>query len=398
MNTEAVTARSAIESLRSGVPSRHAAGRLGTTQREIQQQFEDALSAAGQGLGAKPLVISANFGAGKSHLLGYLQSLAERENFVTSYVVISPEMPLGSGNLVLKAITETSHAPDHTGKALQTLMKDLPTASVEYQQLRDWARGANIADRFNALLTIYREFRAEDELRAQILNDFEGKPLLKTVVRKYLKEIGQAADYDLSAPVNPLLAHDRIRLLTHLYRAAGCRGLVVLFDEVERIAKFSLKQRIAAYKELDWWRQAAEEEDGFLLPVFATVRGFLAETVTGGTRDETRFAPGEPGQGGITLLKEFLLLDAPSREEEEDIKYRVKGLYEEAYGVNVPVLPRTDVRTSIRSEIRRWITQWDIMRFYPDYRPQMTEEAVQFDPSVISDADLASYSETEEEA
>jgi len=305
-------------------------------------------------------------------------------------------MPLGYGHLVLKAVAETSHAPERTGKALQTLMVDLPAASVEYQQLRDWARGAGIADRFNALLTLYREFRTEGELRAQILSDFEGKPLLKTKIRAFLKEIGQAADYDLSAPLNPLLAHDRIRLLTQAYRAAGCRGLVVLFDEVERIAKFSLKQRIAAYKELDWWREAAEEENSFLLPVFATARGFLEETVIGGTRDETRFAPGEPGRGGIEMLKRFLLLDAPSREEEEDIKYRVKGLYEEAYGVGVPALPRTDVRTSIRSEIRRWIAQWDILRFYPDYRPHMTEEAVQFDTSAIADEDLAAFGEDEE--
>ncbi|MGI4789550.1 MAG: BREX system ATP-binding domain-containing protein [Janthinobacterium lividum] len=397
MNAEVVTARSAIESLRSGVPSRHAAARLGTTQRDIQEQFQTALSAAGQGIGAAPLVISANFGAGKSHLLGYLASLAERENFVTSYVVISPEMPLGYGHLVLKAIAETAHAPNRTGKALPTLMADLPTASVEYQQLRDWARESKITDRFNALLTLYQEFRAEGELRSQILLDFEGKPLLKTLIRKHLKEIGQAADYDLSTPANPLLAHDRIRLLAQAYRAGGCRGLVVLFDEVERIAKFSLKQRIAAYKELDWWRQAAEAENSFLLPVFATARGFLEETVTGGTRDAARFVPGESGYGGIDLLKQFLLLDAPTREEEEDIKYRVKGLYEEAYGIGVPALPRTDVRTSIRSEIRRWIAQWDILRFYPDYRPQMIEDTMQFDSSAIADEDLAGFAADEPE-
>jgi len=398
MNPEVVTARSAIESLRSGVPSRHAAARLGTTQREIQEQFEDALDAVGQGRGATPLVISAKFGAGKSHLLGYLQSLAERENFVTSYVIISPEMPLGSGHLVLKAIAETAQAPDRTGKALSALMADMAVPSPQYQQMCDWARDAPIADRFNALLTIYREFRADGELRAEILNDFTGKPLLKTVIRKKLREINQVADYDLSAPLNPLMAHDRIRILAQAFRAGGCRGLVVLFDEVERIAKFSLKQRIAAYKELDWWREAAAQEGSFLLPVFATVRGFLEETVIGGTGDATRFAAGEPGHGGIEMLKRFLLLDTPSPAEEEDIKYRVKALYEEAYGVTVPALQRTDVRTSIRSEIRRWIAQWDILRFYPDYRPHMIEEAMQFDASAIADEDLPEFAGEEDEA
>lgn len=385
MNADVVTARSAIESLRSGVPSRHAAARLGTTQREIREQFEDALDAVGQGRGATPLLVSANFGAGKSHLLSYLQSLAERDGFVTAYVVISPEMPLGNGHFVLKTIGETAHAPGRAGKALPTLMADLPVPSVEYQALCDWARQSGVADRFNALLAIYREFRAEGELRAQILSDFEGKPLLKNHIRGKLKEIGQVADYDLSAPLNPLLAHDRIRLLAQIFRAAGGRGLVVLFDEVERIAKFSLKQRIAAYSELGWWRQVAEQEGSGLLPVFAMTRGFLETTVTGGTRDELRFAPGDAALRGIELLKRPLLLDSPTPDEEEDIKYRVRDIYQEAYGISVPALPRTDVRTSIRSEIRRWIAQWDIRRYYPDYQPHMTEETMQFDTEAIPD-------------
>jgi hypothetical protein len=385
MNADVVTARSAIESLRSGVPSRHAAARLGTTQREIREQFEDALDAVGQGRGATPLLVSANFGAGKSHLLNYLQSLAERDGFVTAYVVISPEMPLGNGHLVLKTIAETAHAPGRAGKALPTLIADLPVPSVEYQMLCDWGRASGIADRFNALLAIYREFWAEGELRAQVLNDFEGKPLLKNHIRGKLKEIGQVSDFDLTAPLNPLMAHDRIRLLAQVFRAAGGRGLVVLFDEVERIAKFSLKQRIAAYTELGWWRQIAEQEGSGILPVFAMTRGFLETSVTGGTYDERRFSPGDPALRGIELLKRPLFLDSPTSEEEEDIKYRVREIYAEAYGVSVPVLPRTDVRTSIRSEIRRWIAQWDILRYYPDYQPHMTEEAMQFDTKAIPD-------------
>ena len=57
----------------------------------------------------------------------------------------------------------------------------------------------------------------------------------------------------------------------------------------------------------------------------------------------------------------------------------------------MPPLPRvrTDVRTSIRSEIRRWITLWDLHRYYPDYRPQVETNAMEFDTSEISDQTLA---------
>jgi hypothetical protein len=108
MTPEVVQARSAIESLRSGVPSRDAVRQLGTTQHDVRERFEESLDAIARGGAASPLILSATFGAGKTHLLEYLQTLAEQEGFVTSYVVISPEMPLGNAQLVVKSLSETA--------------------------------------------------------------------------------------------------------------------------------------------------------------------------------------------------------------------------------------------------------------------------------------------------
>src|SRR5262245_764763 len=129
MSPEVVLARSAIESLRSGVPSRDAVAQLGTTQHDVRERFEESMDALAEGQGTGPIVISATFGAGKTHLLEYLQSLAEREGFVTSYVVISPEMPLGQGHLVVKALSEAARAPGQTGKAVRALAAGLKTDS-----------------------------------------------------------------------------------------------------------------------------------------------------------------------------------------------------------------------------------------------------------------------------
>lgn len=399
MSPEIVLARSAIESLRSGVPSRDAVAQLGTTQHDVRERFEESLEAIADGAGVEPIIISATFGAGKTHLLNYLQSLAEREGFVTSYVVISPEMPLGNGHLVVKALTEAAHAPGQTGKALRALAAGLRTDSDPYRAVQEWARTARLDDRFRALLHLYEAYRADEELRVEILNDFEGRPLLKTVIKNRLKLIGEAAAYDLNGPRNPLLAHDRIRLLAQLFRACGCKGWVVLFDEMERVAKFSLNQRLAAYQELGWWREAAEQAGAALLPIFTTASGFLLESVTGGTHDEQRLASGgfthderdQRALRGIELLKSPFRLESPTPEQEEEVRYRIRAIYEQAYGVSVPALPETrgDVRTSIRSEIRRWITLWDLHRYYPSYQPEVAVETIHFDPEAISDADIA---------
>ncbi|MBI5016774.1 MAG: DUF2791 family P-loop domain-containing protein [Deltaproteobacteria bacterium] len=406
MIQDVVLARNAIEALRSGVPSRHAVAQLGTTQFDIKDRFESARDAVAAGLGTEPLVLAANFGAGKSHLLEYFQALAERANFVTAYLVISPEMLLGNPHVVLKAIAESARPPGRTGKALRELSSDVSTPSEGFAALRLWARDADIRDRFQALLHLYEEFRADEELRTQILDDIEGKPLSKGLIKKKLKELGQTAVYDLTGPRNPLLAHDRIRVLARFFRACGCNGLVILFDELERLARCTLKQRIAAYEEIGWWQAISQTPGSSILPIFAMTSGFVENTVVAGKHDETRFAAAAPaldesernGQRGINLLKAPpLRLAAPTAEQEEEVRYRIKAIYEQAYGVSVPTLPagRRDVRTSIRADIRRWITLWDLYRYDPAYAPDLQEDAVEFDAREVPD-DLVLEAASEE--
>jgi hypothetical protein len=401
MIRESVTARSAIEALRAGVPSRHAVSQLGTTQHAIRDDFQTALESVGAGRSTEPLVISADFGNGKSHLLEYFQDIAERERFVTSYTVVSPEMPLGSGHVVLKAIAEAARAPGRMGKAIREVATELDANAAALTDLRQWAEKADIHDRFRALLHLYEEFRADEEFRAQILEDFEGKPLGKTIIRQKLKEIGQAAAYDLANPRNPLLAHDRIRVLAQFFRACGCKGIVVFFDELERMARFTRRQRIGGYEEIGWWRDIAKTDGAAILPVFAMTTGFVEENVTGNRQDELQFASsafgvsdgGQPQYGrlGIELLKaDPARLERPTPEQEEEVRYRIKAIYEQAYGVTVRLLstPATDAHRSIRWKIRRWITEWDFMRYDPSYQPEVEGDDVKFGDGEISDSEM----------
>ncbi|HLJ53435.1 MAG TPA: BREX system ATP-binding domain-containing protein [Chthonomonadaceae bacterium] len=197
MTPDAVAARRAIESLRSGVPSRYAVEQLGTTQYEVKIQFQDDLDSLVEGSPVSPLVVAANFGAGKTHLLEYLQSLAERMGCVASYVVVSPEMPLGNSHVVLRAIAESARAPGRTGRALRAVMADFSASSPEYDALRRWVRDTGLQDLFSAVLHLYAEFRADETFRAQLLEEIEGKVMLKNQLKSKLKEIGQSAAYDL---------------------------------------------------------------------------------------------------------------------------------------------------------------------------------------------------------
>jgi hypothetical protein len=400
--------RSAIESLRSGVPSLHATARLGTTQDELKERFEAELSNLSEGKKVSPIVISANFGGGKSHLLHYFQTVAERNNFVTSYLVVSPEMPLGSPHVVLKALAENAIAPGRTGRALKELMADFRAGSApEYADLRLWGRDSGIRDRFNALLLLYEEIRGDEELLDQILQDFEGLSAVpKTTIRRHLKDLGQTAGYDLTSSKQALLAHDRIRMLAQLFRMRTGKGWVILFDELERMTTFSKKQRLPAYDQLGWWSEIANQPGSAILPVFAMTTGFMQETVVGGKNDadllQTPTIDFLPyAKLGIDLLKSAILLSSPTPEQERQILYRLKSLYQEAYnGIELPDLPNAPqrVRTSIRSEIRRWITLWDLHRYDPDYHVEIQEEELPSDTREVPEDIIAgSDGEADEE-
>jgi hypothetical protein len=371
MNEEHVRARSAVESLRSGVPSRHAVEQLGTTQQEAVQEFEARLQQVAQGQGTEPLVLSAGFGVGKSHLLEYLRILAAGRRFVCASIVVSPETPLGNAHLVLKAIAEAAEAPGRTGRALRALASDFGADSDSFANLRLWARDTELDDRFAALLLLYDELRGDEEFRARILDDIEGSPVPLGDIRKKLRELKQLAGFSLKSTRQALLAHDRIRLLARFYRACTGKGLVVFFDELERLAAFPPRQREAAWRELAWWRKTARNPSDAVLPVFAVAPGLLNTE-----KDELQAEAGSPVLEGIGMVNGAVPLSRPTAEEREKIYYRVRQIYEQAYGGPVPEIERERQGpvTTIRSEIRRWLTLWDMGRYYPDYAPQVIEE------------------------
>jgi hypothetical protein len=398
---EQLEARILVESLRCGVANRRAAAALGTMQAEVDQHFVEQLDRLERGQGREPLCFEASFGEGKSHLLQWLQHRAEQLGVVTSYVVIGPETPLGNAPVVLKEIARQSTAPARAGRALRELATDFRAGSSSaWAQFRDWADDADIDERFRALLHLYGEMHADEEFRVQILEDIQGTPMRKGEITKRLREIGQAAAYDLRAgPRNAALAHDRIRVLARFFRALGCKGLVVLFDEVERVSTFTLRQRLAAYSELGWWRETAEEEGSALLPVFAHTTGFTEDV----RKDEPRFSTaqhemfattmrglGAPSGDGLRFLVDGSLRLQPIAEGQiATISYAVRDLYQRAYGVCPGQPPERDMIRTLRAEIRYWITWWDLARSDPEYRPNIEVDEVTLDTAETGDEELA---------
>lgn len=394
MTPDVLDARKAIEALRSGVPSRTALKELGSTDTDLIDVFMSRLECVRNAKGTEPLGYQAPFGQGKTHLLIQLRTLAEEAGFATSVVVVSPETPLGNPVAVLAEISRNASVADKLGNALRELLPSARTNTDEWASLRIWATEAEIVQRFQALMFLYEEYSADTEFQARILEDIQGKPMTQAEINHALKEIDQRAAYNLrGTPPLRALAPERIRVLARWFRAYGRHGLVVFFDELERLGSFSQKQRMLAYEQIDWWTRITREDGSALLPVWFTTddlaaitekdeRGVASELFGGLSDSESKTSIAErqaasPRWRGIQALSNLSLLEPPDVHALRALQTRLAELYGRAYSIErISDLEIQSQPSSIREEIRRWIAYWDMERLYPGYVPDIALHAV----------------------
>ena len=407
--------RSALEALRSGVPNRNAVAILGCHQPAIQRRFDEMLTAAvstsdfgGNGGG---ILVSGDFGSGKSHLLAHLEHVALAQGFVCSTVAVSKETPFHNLDKVFRSAIENSRMPGHSGRLIEELGQALDTRSEQYADFFRWSHStaSGLSPMFPAGLLVYE--RSDNlELSREIEDFWAGDRLLKSRINAGLREIGQLANYSFRAPRAAELPPQRLRFMTHLIRATGHKGWVVLLDEIELVGQYSILQRARSYSELARWfgRVAGQSHPG--LVVVATVTDDFASEIISpeGTKKDRDYVParlenryqpliGQAETGMDMLEREAMPLTEPSADDVAATLETLRQLYSRAYGWEAPVLPAAGRgaghQNRMRYRVRAAISEWDLRRLYPEYSPEI--EGEEFRYSYTEDADLAQESGTD---
>jgi hypothetical protein len=416
LEIDPVHARRAIEALRAGVPNRDAVRLLSTHQPQVEARFRRQLDGlAEDAAGGRPtsgVLVAGDFGAGKSHLLEYLEHLALDERMLCSRVVISKETPLYDLARVFRAAVESLVVPGRRGSALTEIASSLDPDSGENAALMHWVNRPDVglSSRFAATLFLYHQVK-DPENRDRIVSFWGGDPLNIGETRSLLRELGERATYRLESVPAQELALQRLQFLARLILAAGYAGWVVLFDEVELIGRYSFKQRARSYAELARW--GGKLKSGGIPGVAATFaittdfdaavlqdKGDL-ERVPGklkasGVDADARLA-GQAEQGMRMIVREPLRLRGPDRAMLERTREEVRALYARAFAWDPPDLGGGEQlsTTRIRQYVRRWINQWDLKRLYPDYAPDtiVAELPVQYteQPELEALGDPATY-------
>jgi hypothetical protein len=397
ISEELVARRRAVEALRSGVPSWDGVAVLGSGQPVVEDRFTtllERLSGPGWSAAASPgLLLGGGFGAGKSHLLTHLSHLAMASGFVVSTVVISKETPLYDPVKVFRAATQTALDPARAHGVLADSAAELDPDTPRYAELSRWVNSpaSCLDERFPATLLCHERLRGgdvpgSDETVDALVRFWGGEPLRMAELRRTLRSVGAAGLYSFTPVTARELARQRFRFAARLLRAAGHKGWVILFDEVELIGRYSLLQRGRSYAELARWLSGQAEDPGMpLIAVFAMTDDFEAAVLTG--KDDRAQIPARLrakqapewdetaalAEAGMRHIEqEMLLLEPPDNDELDRAYAALKKLHGDAFGWSPPHVPGLERlgATRMRQYVRSWINEWDLVRLDPAFRPQ----------------------------
>ena len=388
---DAFACKRALEGLRNGVPNEEAVKLLGCNQPQAERQFEELLSKSidsdGPPSHALGMLVSGDFGTGKSHLLSYLEHQALSQGFVCSRVTISKETPLYDLAKVFKSAVDFARMPNRTGQLMEELGLILEKSDA-YPRFFLWADSEQngLHRIFPATLMVHE--RASDfDLVSEIRAFWSGERIKVATVKDGLRQIGQLPNYPFRAPKVKELPPQRLRFATELIKGAGYNGWVVLLDEVELIGSYTLPQRAKSYAEIARWLGKVEDEGCPGLVVVGTVTSDFAAAVLGdsGKQDRHNAAHRLRSRGddvtaaraetGMRVLeREATPLEPPTDEDVNATIEKLRQIHSVAY---VWDAPRREGKAGgagyqgrMRYKVRAAINEWDLLRLYPDSRPE----------------------------
>ena len=407
----AFTYRQALEALRSGVPNQEAVKILGCQQPQAEDRFTtllrqcaDQQNPPSSSLG---MLVSGGFGSGKSHLLSYLEHQALSQGFVCSRVAVSKETPLYDLAKVFKSAIDHGRMPGRSGQLMEELGLGLHENSEAYARFLRWADSErNGLHRIFPATLVVHEKASDPELISDIRAFWSGGRIAVSRVKNGLRVIGQLQNYVFKAPKARELSPQRLRFATKLIKGAGYQGWVVLLDEVELVGFYSRLQRARSYAELARWLGKISGEAYPGLIVVGTVTDDFASRIISpddpaGKKDRDyvghwlrsrgEAAVAARAETGMRVLEgEPIQLEPPTPERVTTTVEKLRRIYSIAYAWEAPWVESTaggaGYRSRMRYKVRAAINEWDLMRLYPNSRPET--EGIDYQPGYHEDPEL----------
>jgi len=208
-------------------------------------------------------LITGNYGGGKTHFLYSIRNLAWGQNYVTSYVSLSPtECPFDRLELVYKKVaaniippqTQVSFEPTQ-GTGIEFLLKHWYNKAREQRDFVSRIKNLESSSYTNALKAAVLSLISEDE------DEFNG--LIQWLKGEDIpREL--RLRHRISERIDRSTAFRMLRSLVQFIDCIGYTGLILLFDEAER--GMSISSTRDKRRALDNLRQLVDECGNSRLP------------------------------------------------------------------------------------------------------------------------------------
>lgn len=290
-------------------------------------------------------LVTGNYGAGKTHFLYSVRSLAFRHGYCASYVSLSPtECPFDKLELVYKAVAAGLAVPGSSSVGIESVVRrwfaeryqqvDRTTDLNRYLSSLPTTESSSF---FNAVRGAFESLAADDaDGFGAVVQWLKGEDVGKDVRQRFR----------ISERIDRSTAFRMLRSLAQWVHAIGYQGLLFLFDEAER--GISISSARDKRRALDNLRQLVDECGNSRFP---GVMVFYAipddELLLGGSggvyealRQRLRSSFSEPNPLGVRIDLERL--EMSPAEFLRHLGERLSRLFETAYGIEIPLERRNE--------------------------------------------------------
>jgi len=251
----------------------------------------------------------------------------------------------------------------------------------------------------------------DPELSNRIIRFWSGEQIGVGEIKKYLRACRETVTYKIDKILVKELALQRFKFASRLMVAAGYAGWVLLIDEVELVARYSLIQRAKSYAELARWMGKLEEANFTGLTTVLTITDDFQSMILEGKEDlekvpgklrarasESDLLLASQAERGMRIIqRERTLLKTPDSAIVEQTYDKVRSIHAQAYDWEPPQVSSVERlgTTRMREYVKGWITEWDLKRLDPGYNPEI--EGTELKPDYTEDPNLQVPSEEEPE-
>ena len=418
-NPQGLLARQAIESLRAGVPNATAVDALGIDQPAILKTFSLRLEIL-QSRSHEQIpgfIIEGGFGSGKSHVLKFLSNVASKRGLASSTVVVSKETPLSDLSTVYRsAISNLEFSDGRVGGSLAEIFYRLDNRSAQYKTFLDDVRSveSELDPLFHASLLLFERYRADLEIVEKLVDFWDGGKAQITEWKRLLRDL-EFGYPTIKTVSEKQLSAERFTFATLAMRAAGVKGWIIAIDEIELVAKFSLRSRGLAYGTLGKLLGVTKSRGKSALRLIDTiVVGAITPDLIGElfrTRDDRNellrryehdaeyLEAAFVGIDSLTTMEAVQPIAESNDEQLHHVNESVRRLYRSAYPEHdipdeLPAgISAASAGRSMRQSIRGWIAYWDLKRADPVYEPSIVADLVHYDLSEDAKLEMAAIDE-----